>query len=195
MANTRAPKPRPKPLTFADLQAKIKRPRRITEVILDAETAAQVEALGELLERLQARDEVLGGEPVAPEIARQLQEAEVRADASRVQLTFEAIPHTEYKALLAKHPATPEQIAEQEKDGAEQWPFNPDTFAPVLVQAQMIDPAPGSDEEFAAFWDALSDGQVRHLWMTALGVQMQITTLGPRSEAAAELIKAIASGT
>lgn len=191
---TRTPRQRAKPaLTFADLQAKIRRPRRIAEVILDAEAAAQIENLTEMLERAQARDEALGGKAVAPGIAKLLQEAEDRADASRVQLVFEAIPHTAYKALIAQHPITPEQLAEQEALGGDRWAFNPDTFAPALVKAQMVDPLPGTDEEFTAFWSALSDGQLRHLWTTALGVQMQITTLAPRSEAAADLVKAIAA--
>jgi integrase len=190
---TRAPRQRPKAaLTFADLQAKIRRPRRIAEVVLDAEAAAQIDSLTEMLERAQARDEALGGEPVAPGIAKLLREAEERADASRAQIVFEAIPHTEYKLLITKHPALPEQAASAAA-GEEQWPFDPDTFAPALVRAQMIDPVPGSDEEFEAFWDALSDGQLRHLWTTALGVQMQITTLAPRSEAAADLVRAIAA--
>lgn len=188
-ARPRTAKP---PLTFADLQARIKRPRRVAEVILDAEAAAQIDALTEMLERAQARDENLGGEPVAPAIAKQLQEAEDRADASRVQIVFEAIPHTEYKKLQAKYPPTAEQLAEQQASGGEQWSFDPDAFAPVLVKAQMVDPQPGTDEEFAAFWQALSDGQVRHLWTTALGVQLQITTLAPRSEVAADVLKAIA---
>lgn len=180
------------PLTFADIQARIKRPRRIAEVVLDAEAAAQIDNYTELLERAQARDAALGGKPVAPDIARLLMEAEQRADDSRVQLVFEAIPHTRYRELQTKHPTTPEQQAELEQLGAERWPFNADTFAPALVKAQMVDPLPGTDEEFAAFWAALSDGQIQHLWTTALGVQMQITTLAPRSEAAADVIRAIA---
>ena len=191
--STRSSRPRAKgPLTFADLQAKIRRPRRIAELVLDADAAAQIDALAEMLERAQIRDEAVGGDPVAPGLAKQLVEAEERADASRVQLVFEAIPHTEYKALQALYPASAEQTAQMKADGGEVWPFDPDAFAPALVKAQMVDPAPGTDEEFAAFWAALSDGQLRHLWMTALGVQMQITTLAPRSEAAADLVKAIA---
>jgi hypothetical protein len=194
MATTRTParaRKQQSPLTFADLVSRIRRPQRITELILDAEAAAQVDALTALLDRARARDEALGGEPIAPEVARQLQEAEVRADASRVQITMEAIPHTEYKNLLAKHPPTAEQLAEFGRAGSdvERWPFDPDAFAPVLVRAQMIDPEPPPVEEFAAFWNALSDGQLRNLWLTAIGVQMQVTTLAPRSETAADLLR------
>lgn len=193
MATSRGPaKGRTQPLTFADLAARIRRPRRITELVLDGDAAARVDALAELLDRARERDEVLGGTPTAPVIARQLQQAEAAADASRVEIVFEAIPHTEYKALQAKYPATPEQRAGQ-AEGGEQWSFDPDAFAPVLVRAAMIDPQPPGEEEFAAFWNALSDGQIRQLWTTALGAQMQITTLAPRSESAAEVLRAAAS--
>lgn len=193
MATTRVPararKTTPASLTFAELKARISRPQRIAEVILDAAAAARVDALAELLDRARARDEVLGGDPVAPAVARQLQEAEALADASRVAITFTAIPHIEYRALIDAHPASAEQLAERAAAGEEQWPFDPDRFAPVLVRAQMTEPLPPDEEEFTQFWNALSDGQLRHLWLTALGVQMQITTVGPRSETAAELAR------
>jgi hypothetical protein len=179
----------PQPLTFADLKTRIRRPQRIAEVVLDAEAAAQVDALTALLDRAVARDEALGGDPVAPGLARQLQDAETRADASRVQITFTAIPHTEYKALVDLYPATAEQLARQAAAGEEQWPFEADRFAPVLVRAQMTDPLPPDEEEFLVFWNALSDGQMRQMWLTALGVQMQITAISPRSELAAGLTR------
>lgn len=181
---TRTPKPA---LSFADLRARISRPQRITELILDGAAAAQVEALTELLERAQARDEIVGGTPTAPELARQLVAAEDRAAASRVEITFTAIPHTQYKELVAQYPVTAEQLAEQQAGGGEQWPFDPDAFAPVLVRAQMTDPLPPDEAEFAEFWNALSDGQLRQLWLTAIGVQMQVTQLAPRNQAAANL--------
>jgi hypothetical protein len=177
-------------LAFADVAAKIRRPRRITELVLDAGAAAEVEQLADLLERLRARDELTDGPPQAPAVAKELQQAEERADGSRVAFTLEAISHTAYRELIATFPAGKEQLERQAAEGGEQWPFDPDTFAPALVQAQLIEPAPGSDEDFQAFWDGLSDGQLRQLWLTALGVQMQVTTVGPRSVAAAEVLRA-----
>lgn len=184
---------RPKPaLSFAEVRDRIRRPHRITELVLDGQAAAEVEQLGELLERLRARDDILGGAPQAPAVARELQEAEVRADRSRVPFTLEAIPHTRYRELVAEHPASAEQKSRQEAEGGEVWPFDPDTFAPALVQAQLVDPKPGSDEDFEEFWAGLSDGQLRQLWLTALGVQMQATSIGPRSQAAVEVLRAVA---
>lgn len=187
------PRP-PAKVTFADVKDRIRRPRQIIELVLDGEAAAQIEQLGVLLERLQARDEALGGEPQAPAVARELQRAEVRADASRVAFTLEAIPHTAYQALIAEHPASEEQTARMQAAGGEVWPFDPDTFAPALVMAQLIDPAPGSAEDFEEFWAALSDGQLRQLWLTALGVQIQATRLGPRNPLAAEVLRAAVEG-
>lgn len=187
---TRPPKPT---LTFADVAAQIRRPRAITELVLDGQAAAEIDQLADLLERLRARDEILGGEPQAPAVAKELQAAEDRADASRVPFTLEAIPHTRYRELIAEHPASKEQLERQAAEGGEQWPFDPDAFAPALVQAQLVEPAPGDEDEFEVFWGGLSDGQMRQLWLTALGVQMQATAVGPRSQAAVEVLRAAAT--
>lgn len=195
MAAKKSTTARPKAaLTFADVKARIRRPRRIAELVLDGQAAAEVEQLSVLLERLRARDELLDGEAQAPAVARELQRAEVRADGSRVAFTLEAIAHTAYRELLTEHPASAEQKDRQQAEGGEVWPFDPDTFAPALVQAQLLDPAPGSDEDFAEFWAGLSDGQMRQLWLTALGVQMQATSIGPRSQAAVEVLREAAEG-
>lgn len=190
---TRARRPAPaKPAaTFADVITRIRRPRRYAELVLDAEAAAEIEALAELLERMKARDEVMGGTPQAPDVARQLQAAEDRADSSRVRFVLEAISHRAYHELMKAYPASEDQRAEMERRGEEPWAFDPDAFAPVLVRAQLVDPEPGSDEEFGEFWDGLSDGQMRHLWATALAVQAQITQVGPRSVEAAEVLRTV----
>lgn len=189
MSNTRkAAATRPKTgLTFAQVKARIQRPQRTAEVVLDAAAAAEIDALETVLDRLRSRDGAAADDPMVRDVAEQLQEAERRADASRVPFTLEAISHLDYRALLEAHPPGARQ-AQDEKNGAERWPFDPDTFAPALVQAQLISPKPAGDEEFDAFWADLSDGQIRHLWETAFTVQMQITAVGPRSLLAAEVL-------
>lgn len=177
-------------LTFAEVKSRIQRPHRVCELVMDGQAAAEVEELGVLLERLKARDEILGGPAQAPAVAKELQRAEVRADESRVAFTLRAIAHTRYQELIAKHPAAADQKARQQAEGGEVWPFDPDTFAPELVREQLLDPAPGPEDDFDEFWSELSDGQMRQLWLTALGVQMQATTVGPRSQAAAEVLRA-----
>lgn len=181
----RAAKP---PLTFADVRAKIQRPRRITELVMDAAAAAEIEQLEVLLERAQRHDDNTDGPKTAPDVAKRLQEAEQAADASRVPFVLEAIPHTAYQALRADHPPTKEQIAEAEKTN-DVAPFDHTTFAPALVQAQLLEPKPADSDEFMAFWDSLSDGQMRQLWATALAVQMQVTELGPRSQSAIDVLR------
>lgn len=195
MGNTRkasGTRTAPAPLSFAQVAAKIRRPRRIVELVMDAEAAAEIDALAELLERTRARDEISGTDPLAPAVARRLQDAELRADDSRARFTVEAVPHPAYRKLIADHPATPEYLADAKSSGGEVWPFEPDTFAPALVHAQLIDPVPASAEEFDDFWESLSDGQLRQLWVAALAVQMQVTTVSPGSRAAAEILAELA---
>lgn len=182
----RAVKP---PTTFADIRAKIMRPRRIVDLVLDAEAAAELEALEQLLERAQRHDEAHDAE-TARDVAKHLQEVEAQAEGSRVRFTLEAITHRAYQALRAEHPPTKEQIeAAAGRGGREEPAFDPDAFAPALVEAQLIEPKPGSPEEFAAFWDDLSDGQLGQLWGAAIAIQFQTGELGPPSQAAADILR------
>ena len=176
-------------LTFAAVRAKIQRPRRVVELVMDAAAGAELEALEQLLERAQRHDEANGTE-TARDVAKRLQELEAQADESRVQFVLEAITHRAYQALLAEHPPTKEQIeAAARRGGSEEPVFDPDTFAPALVEAQLIEPKPESPEEFAAFWDDLSDGQLGQLWGAALQIQFQTGELGPPSQAAADVLR------
>jgi hypothetical protein len=185
----RPPRKTEVPLTFAAMRSRIQRPRRYVDLVMDAEAAAEVLALEDLLEQAQRHDEVTGAE-TARDVARILQDAEGRAEASRVRFTLEAISHRAYQALRKEHPPTKEQIEAAVRAGGEGEPhYDPDTFAPALVMAQLTDPTPADADEFAAFWDDLSDGQANQLWMPAVAVQLQIPELGPRSQAAAELLR------
>ena len=129
---------------------------------MDAAAAAEIGALEELLDRAQRHDEANGTE-TARDVAKRLQELEAQAEDSRVRFVLEAITHRTYQQLRTDHPPTKEQTEAAAKRGGEEEPaFDPDTFAPALVAAQLIEPKPADPEEFAAFWDDLSDGQLVH---------------------------------
>ncbi|MFL4947477.1 hypothetical protein ACJ6WE_08905 [Streptomyces sp. MMS24-I31] len=182
-------------LTFADVRAKIQRPRRAVELVMNAEAAAEIGAFEELLDRAQRHDEANGTE-TARDVAKRLQELESQAEDSRVRFTLEAITHRAYQQLRAEHPPTKEQIEAAAKRGGEDEPaFDPDTFAPALVEAQLIEPKPADSEEFAAFWDALSDGQLGQLWGAAIQIQFQTGELGPPSQAAADILRSFGMAT
>ena len=118
------------------------------------------------------------------------------AEASRVRFTLEAITHRAYQQLRAEHPPTKEQIeAAAGRGGSEDPAFDPDAFAPALVKAQLVEPKPETPEEFAAFWDDLSDGQLGQLWQAAISVQFQTGELGPPSQAAADILRSFGMAT
>lgn len=188
----RAAKP---PATFADIRAKIQRPRRIVDMVLDAEAAAEIDNLDQLLERAQRHDDANGTE-TARDVAKHLQEVEAQAEASRVRFTLEAVTHRTYQKLRADHPPTKEQIEEAARRGGNEEPaFDLTTFPPALVEAQLIEPKPETPEEFAAFWDDLSDGQLGQLWGTAISIQFQTGELGLPSQAAADILRSFGMAT
>ncbi|MFD1278005.1 hypothetical protein [Streptomyces kaempferi] len=181
--------------TFADIRAKIQRPRRIVDMVLDAEAAAEIDNLDQLLERAQRHDEANGTE-TARDVAKHLQEVEAQAEASRVRFTLEAVTHRAYQTLRAEYPPTKEQIeAAAARGGNEEPAFDPDTFAPALVEAQLAEPKPETPEEFAAFWNDLSDGQLGQLWQAAISIQFQTGELGPPSQAAADILRSFGMAT
>lgn len=178
------------PPTFQQMRERIQRPRDIVDMVMDAEAAAEIGALEDLLERAQRHDEASDTE-TALEVAKRLQEVEASAEASRVRFVLQAIPHRTYQTLRAQHPPTKDQIEKAARLGAQGDPaFDPDSFAPTLVQAQLIEPQPPEDpDEFAGFWDDLSDGQLIQLWTAALGVQFQSGELGPSSQTATDVLR------
>lgn len=192
----RAAKPaQPQPPTFAAVRAMIQRPRQVVELVMDSAASAELDALDNLLERAQRHDETHGTQ-TARDVAKQLQEVEALAEGSRVRFTLEALTHRAYQALRAEHPPTKEQIEAAAKLGSTEEPaFDADAFAPALVEAQLIEPKPETPEEFAAFWDNLSDGQLGQLWKAALSVQFQTGELGPPSQAAADILRSFGMGT
>ncbi|MEU5496180.1 hypothetical protein [Streptomyces griseofuscus] len=176
-------------VTFADVRSKIQRPRRVVDLIMDAAAAAEIEAMEELLARAQRHDEA-NDTTTACEIAVSLQQMEAQAESSRVRFVLEAITHRAYQALRAEHPPTKEQIEQAAARGGRDEPaFDADTFAPALVEAQLVEPKPADSEEFAAFWDELSDGQLARLWGAAIGIQFETGELGPPSQAAADVLR------
>ncbi|MFE2710634.1 hypothetical protein ACFXKI_01235 [Streptomyces mirabilis] len=182
-------------LTFADIRAKIQRPRHIVELVMNAEAASEIDALEQLLERAQRHDEA-NGTATAPDVAKRLQEQEAQAEESRVRFTLEAITHRAYQALRAEHPPTKEQIEKAAaRGGSEEPAFDADAFAPALVEAQLIEPKPADPEEFAAFWADLSDGQLAQLWGAAIQIQFQTGELGPPSQAAADVLRSFGLAT
>lgn len=176
-------------LSFADVRSKIQRPRRVVDLVMDAAAAAEVEAMEGLLARAQRHDEANDAD-TARDIAVSLQTLEAQAEASRAWFTLEAITHRAYQALRAEHPPTKEQIEQAAARGGRDEPaFDPDTFAPALVEAQLVEPKPADSAEFAAFWSELSDGQLARLWGAAIDIQFQTGELGPPSQAAADILR------
>ncbi|MEV7422873.1 hypothetical protein [Streptomyces sp. NPDC091212] len=183
------------PGTLADITARIQRPRERVPLYLDSETASQIADAEAALERAREYDETTNLPDTAPDIARHLRDLEDQAEASRVVFVLQAVPHRHYQKLRAQCPPTDKQVeaaaraAEAAGQPAGDPAFDPDAFAPVLVRAQLLEPVVSSDEEFTAFWEELSDGQLNQLWSTALTVQLGVTDPGPKSELASEVLR------
>lgn len=174
------------PLTFAAVKERIKRPQRPVPLVLDTEAAAEIEALETLLGRAQEQDAVSGVAPLAPDVAKRLREVEDLAHDSVAEFQLQALSHTAYQKLQREHPPTADQLAEA---ATERPIFDPETFAPALVRAQLLSPQAPNAEEWQEFWDELSDGQMNQLWTTAIRIQVETVQLGARSVTALQVLQ------
>jgi hypothetical protein len=187
---TGAPATTPSAVSLSEVRTRIQRPRRVVHLVLDTEAAAELEELEALLEKVRELDEQSNEPDQAPAVAERLAALHRQAEDSRQRFVLQAVSWRRYQQLRAAHPPTPGQIEERAKSGAQDEPaFNPDTFPGALVREQMLEPAVASDEEFAEFWDDLSDGQMNVLWTAAFTVQMGVTELGPKSASASEVLR------
>ncbi len=97
-----------------------------------------------------------------PELERANAKAQEALAASSVTLTFRALPRPVLEELIAAHPPTEEQAAE---DAA----FNPDTFPAALVSASSVDGMSETEaEELLGSWPT---AEANALWEAAWQVQ------------------------
>lgn len=177
------------PLRLSEVRARIQRPRTSVPLYLDAELAGEIADAAEALERAVAYDETSNGPDTAPQLARHLRALEDAAEESKVFFVLQAISHRAYQRLVGEHPPTEEQRQRAADAGGEVEPFDPDALAPELVRMQLVSPQVDDEQEFAAFWDDLNDGQLQQLWTSALAVQLGVTDPGPKSETASDILR------
>lgn len=175
-----------KTASVADLKGRFGRPRATVSLYLDGDAVAEAEGLERLVAKAREFDETTNEPDTAPEIEKRLVAARKRAEASLVDFELQALSHRRWAAMIAEHPPTSQQLADAPISDKPE--FNVDTLPGALVRAQMLSPNPGSEEQWAEFWDELSDGQMGRLWMNARGLQLGDGSLG-KSELASEILQ------
>lgn len=121
--------------TFDHLRKK--KPIEITKYIpLDDDSQAAYEAAKEELERARLIAEP--GRLEKAEVA--LAEARRRAQEDSIRCVFRAMGRERYKALVDRHPPTTAMVDEAKENRQAVPEFNPETLAPQLISASMIEP-------------------------------------------------------
>jgi hypothetical protein len=172
--------------SVADLKGRFGRPRATVPLYLDGDAVAQAEGLEKLVAAAREYDETTNEPNTAPAIEKQLVAARKRAERSLTDFELQALSHRRWAAMISEHPPTPEQLADAPVSDKPE--FNVDTLPGELVRAQLLSPNPGTDEQWAEFWDELSDGQMARLWINARALQLGDGALG-KSELASEILQ------
>lgn len=162
--------------SVTDLRGRFGRPRRTVPLYLDGEAVAEAAALEQMWQRAVNLDEQSNEPDRAPAIAKQVAEARERAEASLVEFELHAVSHRRWAQIIAENPPTEAQLAAAPVNAKPDYDI--ERVPGELVRAQLISPDPGTPEEWGAFWDELSDGQVRQLWGNAQILQLGDGSLG-----------------
>lgn len=165
-------------------------------IVFDDELVQAVEA-ARAAYRFQEREEAKPGQGLGsklPELEVAVTAAEAAADAAAVTFTFRAVGRKTLADLVSACPPTSDQL-ELWKASVRAAPlvagsapqFDYEKFAPLLIEASLIDPAPKKGE-IRSLWeseDGWSDAIWAELWAAAWRVNQEATTrptLGTGSE-------------
>lgn len=175
------------PVSVGALRSKFSRPRITVPLYLDGEAVAESEDLEQVLLRAREADEATNDDDTAPAIERQLLDANARAQESQVDFVLQAISHRAWAKLIGNHPPTPEQLAEAPV--SEKPDYDLETLPGALVRAQLLTPDAGDEDDWNAFWDELSDGQMAQLWGNALALQLRSDGSLGKSAVVSEILR------
>lgn len=180
--------------SWAQVKATRRNYVRSTRVTMRGDLLDEVAQLDERLRREETLDQQENRTPVAPDIARKIQELEAEARRSEVLFQFEGLGQGEYAKLQAAHPATPEVKKELGAAEDAEFEWSPITFPPALMAACCIEPAElkGNLAEWTEIHLTWSSGQVSRLWGTCLAANSMVAET-PKSERASEILRLVAS--
>jgi hypothetical protein len=183
----------PAPTSWAQMRAQHRNARQSVRIPMRADLVDEMTVLEEQMRREDERDTWENRTPVAPQLARQIQELEAQVRDSEVLFVFEALGRGPLAELNIAHPATAEIKKKLENDDL---PWHPETFPPALMAACCVEPAElrGNVAAFEEIHRDWASGQVMAIWgacMSANGITAGVDS--PKSLRASEILRRIDS--
>lgn len=150
-------------MDIADVLKKAKPPESSVDLCLEADLAAEHDALNrQLLEAQQEEARTsrkMGDVPRSRQLSEQIQELEERMRSSEVTFRMRGISAFRYQELLDDHPG---------REGKNER-YNPLTYPPALIAACCVDPHM-SEVEAKQLVEVLGTGQTDKLFSAAMTV-------------------------
>ncbi|MCB0966278.1 MAG: hypothetical protein KDB37_05535 [Ilumatobacter sp.] len=131
-------------------------------ILLRQDLVAEHARLDAELQQAIADDARLNRNPVAPGLARQIEELEGRLEGERTEFLFRSIGKRAWADLLAAHPPTKRQV--ERNKGLD---HNPDTFPAAAIAASCVSPEMTLDQ-VRRLEQALNNSQFDALWARCL---------------------------
>lgn len=146
--------------------------RRVTlDVILDQQTAQEINELGDQLTKSLTGIRVEGGNPLAEEYARRIEQLRDDADEDTLHLTLEALPYSAWSQIITRNTKTDNGVAKRDIVETVQ----------ECLRAMIVDAKPESAtiEEIIGVIPELTDGQLTPIWKTVL--ELNGTIVDPKA--------------
>lgn len=98
-----------------------------------------------------------------------MQEWRDRMDEDSVVIILQGIGRREYSRILEEHPATAEQVELAKKRELQAPDYDPETFAPAIIQASIAEPEL-TLEEVKILFDTWNQGEIMRVFLAAVEV-------------------------
>lgn len=98
-----------------------------------------------------------------------MQEWRDRMDEDSTIIILQGIGRLQYGRILEEHPATPEQVKTAEERKIQPPDYNPETFAPAIIQASLVEPEL-TLEQVTELFDTWNQGEMMRVFFAAIEV-------------------------
>lgn len=149
-----------------------KRRRVELDIILDQQTAQRIKELGDQLAKtLSSKVRTEGGNPLAEEYARQIEQLKDETAEDTIHLTVEALPYSAWSQIITRNTKIVDGVAKRDIVDTVQ-----DSLRAMIVDAK---PESATIEEIINVVPELTDGQLTPIWTTIL--ELNGTLVDPKA--------------
>lgn len=158
-----------------------KRRRDTIEIILDQQTAQEIKDLGDKLTASLSGVRTEGGNPIAEDYARRIEQLREESEDDTVVLTVEALPYSTWSQIITRNTKVENGVAKRDiVDTVRQ------SLKAMIVEAK---PESATIMEILDVIPELTDGQLTPVWQTILDLNGSLVDPKAAIESASRILR------